>query len=44
MKSTTAVQDTNIDFSKVGNYSVRIYQYPDKYAEYNIKVIESKEE
>ena len=35
---------TNIDFSKVGNYSVRIYQYPDKYAEYNIKVIESKEE
>ena len=33
---------TDVNFSKIGEYTVRIYHYPDKYAEYNIRVIENK--
>ena len=33
---------TDVNFSKAGEYTVRIYHYPDKYAEYNIRVIENK--
>ena len=33
---------TDVNFSKVGEYTVRIYHFPDKYAEYSIRVVENE--
>lgn len=33
---------TDVNFSKTGEYTVRIYHFPDKYAEYSIRVVENE--